>query len=169
MAGFHTKTFTQHNDYMTPKHAWEDIQHLIPKDKVIYEPFYGDGKSGDYLTELGYTVIHEDVDFYDNEIEPEWYDIIVSNPPFSDAKRIMKKLAELDKPFIMLMPSSKINTSYFRENFKDKQIQIIIPRKRIHFHKLVNGQIENKKSSCNFDCFYYAYKMELKESITWLD
>ena len=112
MAGFHTKTFTQHDDYMTPKHAWEDIQHLIPKDKVIYEPFYGDGKSGDYLTELGYTVWHQDVDFYDNEIEPEWYDIIVSNPPFSDVKRIMKKLAELDKPFIMLMPSSKINTSY---------------------------------------------------------
>jgi hypothetical protein len=27
---------------------------------------------------------------------------------------VMKKLKELDKPFIIIMPSSKINTSYFR-------------------------------------------------------
>ena len=31
MAGFHTKTFIKHDDYMTPKHAWEDIKHLIGK------------------------------------------------------------------------------------------------------------------------------------------
>ena len=29
----------KHDDYMTPKYAWEHIQHLIPKDKVIWEAF----------------------------------------------------------------------------------------------------------------------------------
>ena len=34
----------KHDDYMTPKYAWENIQHLIPKDKVIWEAFYGGKK-----------------------------------------------------------------------------------------------------------------------------
>jgi hypothetical protein len=165
MASFHTKTFTKHDDYMTPKHAWEDIKDMIPKDKVIWEAFYGNGTSGTYLQELGFNTIHENIDFYDNNLG----DIIVSNPPFSDCKNVMKRLAELDKPFILIMPSSKISTSYIRENFKDKGVQIIIPRKRIQFIKLVDGEIPTDyKSCCNFDTFYYCYKIGLKESITWL-
>lgn len=64
MAGFRTKTFAVHDDYMTPKSAWEAIHSYIPKDKMIWEPFYGDGKSGDYLKELGFHVIHEPMDFF---------------------------------------------------------------------------------------------------------
>ena len=131
MAGFHTKTFIKHDDYMTPKHAWEAVAEYIPQDKTIWEAFYGDGESGQYLTELGFNVIHEPVDFFKNDMG----DIIVSN-----------------------------------RAWKDKKIQIIIPRKRIHFNKLVDGETpENYKSSCNFDCFYYCYKMSLPQDIIWLE
>jgi hypothetical protein len=162
MAGFHTKTFLKHDDYMTPKYAWENIQHLIPSDKVIWEPFYGDGKSGEYLQELGFQVIHEPIDFFENDLG----EIIVSNPPFSQCKEIMKRLVELDKPFIIILPSSKINTSYCREFFKNNSLQIIIPIKRIQFKKLVNG-VDESKNSCNFDCFYYCWKMNFEKDITW--
>jgi hypothetical protein len=166
MAGFHTKTFIKHDDYMTPKSAWENIKHLIPKDKVIWEAFYGDGKSGNYLKELGFNVIHEPIDFFENDLG----DIIVSNPPFSLSKQVMKHLKQLDKPFIIIMPSSKINTSYFRENFMNKGLQIVIPRKRIHFDKLVEGERpKNCKNACNFDCFYYCYKMGFDKDINWLE
>jgi len=40
MVGFHTKRFLKHDDYMTPKSAWDNIKHFIPKDKVIWEAFY---------------------------------------------------------------------------------------------------------------------------------
>ena len=63
MAGFNTKKFSKHDDYMTPKYAWEAIQSLIPKNKVIWEAFYGNGNSGKYLSELGFDVIHKEVDF----------------------------------------------------------------------------------------------------------
>ena len=167
MAGFHPKLFLKHDDYMTPKYAWENIKEFIPKDKVIWEAFYGDGKSGDYLKELGFEVIHEPVDFFENDLG----DIIVSNPPFSKSKEVIYRLRELDKPFIVLMPMSKINTSYFRENFKsNNDLQIIIPRKRIHFEKQVEGKkVEGWKNACSFDCFYYCYKIGLKNSITWLE
>ena len=160
MAGFHTKTFIKHDDYMTPKYAWENIKEYIPKNKVIWEAFYGDGKSGQYLKELGFDVIHGKIDFF----KENKGDLIISNPPFSDAKNIMDRLYELDKPFILIFPSSKINTQYFRK-WKLKGIQIIIPRKRIQFIKNGN-ELQNK---CNFDCFYYCYKINLEKDIIWLE
>ena len=168
MSSFHTKTFLKHDDYITPKYAWENINQYIPKDKVIWEAFMGDGKSGEYLRELGCKeVIHNDNDFFEsNEGE-----VIISNPPFSKTKEIMTRLKELDKPFILILPCSKICTSYFRENFKntDDPIQIIIPKKRIHFNKQVNGETpKGWKNACNFDCFYYCYKMNLPRDIIWL-
>ena len=165
MATFTNKGFLKHDDYMTPKYAWEHIEQYIPKDKVIWEAFYGDGKSGQYLTELGCSVIHEPVDFFENNLG----DVIVSNPPFSLSKEVMNRLYEIDKPFIILFPSSKINTQYFRK-WKDRNIQIIIPKKRIHFEKQVDGEVpEGWRSACNFDCFYYCYKMNLQKDIIWLE
>lgn len=163
MAGFHTKTFLKHDDYMTPKYAWENIKEYIPKDKVIWEAFYGDGTSGEYLEEMGFNVIHKPIDFF----ESNEGDIVVSNPPFSKSKEIINRLKILDKPFILIMPTSKLNTSYIRENFKDSddKLQIIIPRKRIQFIKNGN-ELQNK---CNFDCFYYCYKCNLERDIIWLD
>jgi hypothetical protein len=164
MAVFHTKTFLKHDDYMTPKYAWEHVKQYIPQDKVIWEAFYGDGKSGTYLQELGFNVIHEPIDFF----EENKGDIIVSNPPFSLSKEIMDRLYELDKPFMIIFPSSKINTQYFRK-WKDKNLQIIIPKKRIHFTKKVDGETpKNWKNACYFDCFYYCYKMNLPNDIVWL-
>ena len=155
----------KHDDYMTPKYAWENIQQYIPKDKVIWEAFMGDGKSGEYLKELGFNVIHNNNDFFEsNEGE-----VIVSNPPFSKSKDIIKRLKLLDKPFIIILPVSKICSQYFRE-FLNTELQIIIPRKRIHFEKKVNGETpKNWKNSCNFDCFYYCYKMNLPRDIIWLE
>ena len=163
MATFTTATFQKHDDYMTPKHAWEDIKQYIPKDKVIWESFYGDGTSGTYLKEMGFNTIHEPIDFFKSDVG----EIIVSNPPFSKSKEVVARLHELDKPFILIMPVSKLNTSYMKV-FKNK-LQIIIPKKRIHFFKLVDGKIpENWKNACNFDCFYYCYKIGLENDITWL-
>jgi hypothetical protein len=170
MAGFHTKTFTKHNDYMTPKSAWENIVNYIPKNKIIWESFYGDGTSGQYLTELGFkNVIHQDKDFF--KWTPEKYDLIVSNPPFQFKKEVLTRLKQLEKPFIMIMPCSSLTTQYFRKLFSESEdrIQIIIPRKRIHFVKLINGKKpENWKNACNFDCFYFCYKINLPNDMLWL-
>jgi len=168
MAGFHTKTFLKHDDYMTPKYAWENIKQYIPTDKVIWEAFYGDSNSGKFLQELGFETIHEPIDFF---IENRG-DIIISNPPFSKSKEVLARLKELNKPFIMILPAPKIHTSYVRNLFKDTPdpLQIIIPRKRIQFIKLVNGKVpDNYKSDCNFDCFYYCWKMNLPHDIVWLE
>ena len=166
MATFNNKSFLKHDDYMTPKYAWENIKKYIP-DVKIWEAFYGDGESGTHLQSLGFDVIHKEIDFFNDDTLPE-YDCIVSNPPFSQSKAVVERLLKLDKPFIIIMPSSKINTGYFRESFMNK-IQIIIPPKRIHFTKLVDGEKpKNWKNACNFDCFYYCYKIGLPKDIMWI-
>ena len=217
MAGFTTKVFKVHDDYMTPNSAWDAIKDYIPhtvkiKDNllitnnhlegvdhdcpdkrmrnyltgspdefrpcVIWEAFYGDGKSGDYLKTLfdnDYThfwdskllknrttpfIEDEDLEeldkcYYKKKLEPKFIhknidffkhdlgDVIVSNCPFSLKKEVFTRLKELQKPFIIICPSSMINTKYIRELFmhEEDKLQIIIPRRRIHFIKLIDGKI----------------------------
>lgn len=168
MAGFHTKTFIKHDDYMTPKSAWENIKHLIPKDKIIWESAFGDGDSGKYLTELGFNVIHKDIDYFNEE--PNKWDIQITNPPFTKKKEWFKRAKELDKPFIIIVPTATLHTNYIRELFNNQKLQIIIPRKRIQFDKMVNGVKDlNAKKVCNFDCFYYCWKMDFENDIIWLE
>lgn len=152
--------FTRDDAWNTPKSTWESIAHLLPKDKIIYEPFYGDGKSGEYLTELGFKVEHHKIDFFE---DPSFnYNIIVSNPPYSCKPKIFKRLAELDKPFMLLLPVSTMTKKFLKIYFKDK-IQIVIPPTRIHF---VKAGKQTKGSW--FDTVWICYKMNLNTDIVFL-
>lgn len=167
MALFSNKAFTKHDDYMTPFSAWDDIKEYIPKDKIIWEAFYGNGMSGTHLQKLGCNVIHENIDFFENNMG----DIVVSNPPFTKIPEILLRLKQLNKPFILIMPVTKMNTQYFRKLFskETEQIQIIVPKKRIQFEKYLNGEkVKEQKNKCNFDCFYFCWKMKLERDIIWL-
>jgi len=148
---------------MTPAHVWLDIDQYIPKDKIIWECFYGDGKSGKHLEKLGCKVIHDKIDFF----KEDHGDILISNPPFSIKKEVFTRLKELGKPFIMISPSNMICYQYYRELFKEENMQIIIPRKRINFIKIKDGKTLATQG-CYFDCFYYCWKMNLPKDIIFL-
>jgi len=157
-------SFTKDKDsdnYATDKKGWEIIKEYIPKDKIIWSPFYCDGKQKEYFKEMGYDIIHEDKDFF--SYTPE-YDIVIDNPPFSKLRDILNKLKELDKPFILIMPSSKINAVWFQKKFKE-HLQIIIPLKKIPFTNL-NPDIP---FNFNWGTYYYCYKMNLPKDIIWLE
>ena len=53
---------------MTPFSAWEDVSAYISRHLTLWEAFYGDGTSGHHLTELGFDVIHEDLDFFTRRV-----------------------------------------------------------------------------------------------------
>ena len=158
--------FSTHDDYMTPKYVWKQISQYIPKDKVIWEGFYGDGTSGQYLRELGCKkVIHDAyLDFFQHDLG----DICITNPAFTVKKETLQHLVKLKKPFILLLPYNILLCKYFRELFNDKTIQLIIPSKRIHFQKVVNG-IKEKETRPSFDCIYYCWKMNLPKDIIYLE
>jgi hypothetical protein len=62
MATLNHKHFIKHDDYMTPINSWVEILQFIPKDKIIWACFYGDGESGRYWQSLGLDIIHEPID-----------------------------------------------------------------------------------------------------------
>lgn len=146
------------DDYMTPKAVWESIREYIPKNKIIWEAFYGDGKSGEYLRELGFEVIHEDIDFF----KENRGDIIVSNPPFSSKMAVLKRLKELDKPFILLLPASALGTKTLQELYGNT-LQVIVPKGRICYIK--NGK---QTAGVWFASFFYCYKCNLPRDLVFL-
>ena len=122
--------------------------------------FYNEGKSGEYLKQLGFETIHENEDFFSTQKRG---DIIVSNIPFSCKVKVFQRLKELDMPFIIIVPISTISKQFYMEYFADK-CKIIIPNKRIHFEK--NGD-ESKR--CWFDTIFICYKIDtLEKQITYL-
>ena len=104
------------DNYATDKLGWEIIKEYIPREKIIWSPFYCDGKQKEYFADMGLDIIHEDKDFFD--YTPE-YDIIIDNPPFSKWKEICLRLKELDKPFILVSFPKCFLTKKFQNLFKE--------------------------------------------------
>lgn len=167
--------FNVYNDYYTPEYAWKNINHILPKDKIIWESCMLNShksKSPEYLSKLGCNVVY-DCDMNMLEKQPENFDMIVSNPPFETniKKNILKKFVELDKPFIIIMNSMNVYSNYMRDIFKEKfkYLQIINPKGKIHFDKLLdNGELEHIKKT-SFYCIYLCYKMNIKNEDLWLE
>jgi hypothetical protein len=139
----HKKDKTDDN-WNTSKTAVDAIVHLIPKESIVYEPFTNDtSKSHIYIHNHGFKTVSHIGDFYSN---PPIFDIIITNPPFSDMQRCLSRLFELGKPFILIVPLSLIVRQYFKQ-YRDK-VSILIPEKRIQFEKAGS----NDRSP--FDCMY---------------
>ena len=158
-------SFTEDKDsdnYITNGTDWERIKDYIPKDKKIWAPFYCDGKQKEYFKDMGFDIIHEDRDFF--SYTPD-HDIVIDNPPFSKKKEILKRLKELDKPFILIAPSVLLCYKYFQTDFKD-DLQIIVPFSRIKFKHLKS---DNKNYTPPYASFFFCYKMNLPKDLIFID
>lgn len=153
------------DEYYTPIKIWQDILHYLPRDKVYIDPFFGDGSNIENLKSLGLDVVGADLDAFDllDEIP---YDIIITNPAFSKniLIELLFNLDALQKPFILILPITKIFSKYFRRSFRSyKDIQIIIPKERMSFIDPTSS-----KSNPSFVCAYICYKMDLPADILFL-
>lgn len=126
------------DDRFTPFYAVKPIMKYIPKDKKIWMPF-DQFWSAYYrlFTENGYDVVISSIetgqDFFNYEPNED-YDIIVSNPPFSEKDKVLKRLYELNKPFAMLLPLSTLQGDKRSQLFYNNNIQLLCFDKRICFH-----------------------------------
>jgi hypothetical protein len=156
--------FNIHDDFYTRKKTWQQITPFIPQDKTIYEfcLLNSNEQSKKHFQELGYNVIgNNTIDFLESNEEEEQADILVSNIPFSTEikQKILKKLVELDKPFIIIMNSMNLFTKYFKEIFKDKEIYFIYPSSKINFDKYIDGVLQPTKNNISFYSIYVCYKV----------
>jgi len=155
------------DEYTTPLYVWKMLLDYLDLDKntIIYEPFYNEGKSQDYLGKLGYkNIIHKKEDFFEN-YEKYNYDVILSNPPYSIKQNILKILYKIDKPFVLIMPTVIISKLYVKNIFGQdtSNIQYIIPNRRMQFE--INGYNQKRTP---FDTLFFCYKMNLQRDIIYL-
>jgi len=151
------------DNYATDANGWEIIKPYIPTDKKIWAPFYCDGKQKEIFSDMGYDIIHEDKDFFE-EYKTKEYDIIIDNPPFSLFKEICFKLKELDKPFILIGFSKIVLMKWFQKLFKD-DLQLMFPFTRPTFTHLTTPK---KGYTPPFGVVYFCYKMNLKKDLMFL-
>ena len=164
--------FSVNDEYYTPKKAWEQIAKYIPKNKVIWEAFGRDTRihSPKYLKELGFKVLTTKRDFF---VENKG-DIIVSNPPYDKKEKlkqkVLERLLQIDKPFILIMPTTTIHTKYYRDIFKKqiRNLQLIIPKEKIQFYNLDKSGNMVIKNNCSFYSIYLCYKIYLKKDLVFL-
>lgn len=142
---------------MTPRHGVLPIVKYLPKDKIIWCPFdKEDSEFVKVLTEQGFKVVYSHIengqDFY--TYEPAEWDIIVSNPPFTNKRKIFERALSFNKPFALIMSNTWLNDSAPKQIFKDKQLQLLMFEERMKF--LNNGVVQNK---ITFSSSYYCYNI----------
>lgn len=133
------KTNRTSDEVYTPAYAVKPLIKYIQQfnpNAIIWCPF--DKDYSNYvriLTEAGFEVIYSHIDDNKNFFyyEPENYDIIISNPPFSIKDDILKRLYELDKPYAMLLPIPTLQGQTRFPYLKD--IQYLGFDKRINYYK----------------------------------
>lgn len=130
------KSFQNKDEYYTPKILVDPIVKYIEKNKTVWCPF--DTEESEFviaLKEKGNNVISSHIwngkDFF--KYNPDKYDIIVSNPPFSKKLDVLKRLYEIDKPFAMLLGLPILNYQEIGSFFINKRLQLLIVDKKVSF------------------------------------
>ena len=130
----------------TPYYASEAIIKYIDPRLVVWCPFDQVWSSFvQLLLQNGNRVIYSHIndgrDFF--TWEPDYYDLIVTNPPFSCKDEVIARLYELNKPFAILLPLNSLQGRSRYDYFKNG-IQLLAFDQRIEFHDPNNMGTPNK-------------------------
>ena len=144
------------DECFTPFYAVEPILKYLDKTKTYWLPFDEEWSAFVQLMEendfnIIISSIRDGFDFF--EYEPENYDIIISNPPFSKKDAVLKRLFELGKPYAMLLP---LNALQGQRRFPFlTEIETLSFDKRIGYHQNFNF---NHTTESNFFASAYFCK-----------
>ena len=152
----------------TPKYGVKPIIKYIKSWSIIWCPF--DKEESNFvilLKEAWFKVIFSHIDnwedFY-NYQPKEHYDVMISNPPFTNKRKIFERAIELWKPFAFLMTLTWLNDSWPKQVFKYHDLELLMFDKRIEFiQPWQNETIVNKKIT--FSSAYYCHGILPKQII----
>ena len=139
---FKRGNWNKKDEYYTPVILVKPILEYIKPNSTVWCPF--DTSQSEFvllLKDAGHKVIQSHKwygkDFFEYEPD-EPYDYIISNPPFTLKKKILKRLYKLDKPFAMILGLPILNYQEMGNFFYEKQesgknLQLLIVDKKVSF------------------------------------
>lgn len=123
------------DDFQTPAIALEPLIPFLKKDWIIWECAEGKGKLTKALYAKGFQVLGTDIltgyDFLN--WQPDKFDCIVTNPPYSLKQNFLLRAYQLHTPFALLLPLTTLETAKRQNLFKNYGVEIILFDKRINF------------------------------------
>lgn len=151
------------DDFQTPAEALNPLLPFLKTDWVIWECAEGKG----YLTKAlkkSFDVIGTDIltgyDFL--RWEPEHYDCIITNPPYSLKQKFLIRAYQLGKPFALLLPLTTLETKARQDLFKNYGVEIILFDRRINFH-----QPSGKESKAWFATAWFTNGLNIGKQLTF--
>jgi len=149
----------KNDECYTPAEGVMPILEYIPKGKIVWCPF--DTEKSNFVKLIDnciFSHIDNGQDFYTYE-PPNW-DMLISNPPYTNKRKIFERALSFGKPFAMLMSNTWLNDAAPKQLFYEKDLQLLMFDKRIKYSN--NGIIQNK---ITFSSSYYCYNFLPKQII----
>jgi hypothetical protein len=150
----------------TPAYAIDPLIQFLNEDWIIWECAAGEGNIVNYLSSKGYKVIGTDILTGQNffEWEPDQWDCIVTNPPYSIKYQWLEHCYDLGKPFALLLPVETIGAASGQRLFEEYGCEIIFLNKRVDFK--MPGRTY-RKSSAQFPVAWFTWKMKIGKAINF--
>lgn len=125
----------KNDECYTPDYAVTPILKYIPQGAIVWCPF--DTLESEFVKQISnqnpvrFTHIDAGFDYF--EWEPSRWDVMVSNPPFTNKRGIFKRALGFGKPFALLMSNTWLNDSAPKQLFREVDLQLLMFEQRIHF------------------------------------
>lgn len=156
----------KNDECYTPEYVVEAIVPYLPPPstgKVIWCPFdKEDSAFVKVLRKHGFKVVNSHIDYGQDFYiyEPKHWDIMVSNPPFTNKRGIFARALSFDKPFALIMSNTWLNDAAPNVLFSEKDLQLLMFRKRINFIGT-----DGLMGRPTFSSSYYCYNLLPKQII----
>ena len=148
----------------TPDYAVKPILEYIPKDVIVWCPF--DTEESEFVKQIPnnvYSHINTGQDFF--TYEPDNWDVIVSNPPFTDKRKFFERALSFNKPFALIMTNAWLNDSAPKQLFKDKDLQLLMFDKRMKFNSPDGRPNDKITFSSSYYCWNFLPKQIIMEEL----
>ena len=148
----------------TPHYGVTPILKYIPKDSIVWCPF--DTEESEFVKQVPnnvYSHINTGQDFFN--YEPDKWDVIVSNPPFTNKRKFFERALSFNKPFALIMTNAWLNDSAPKQLFKDKDLQLLMFDKRMKFNSPDGRPNDKITFSSSYYCWNFLPKQIIMESL----
>ena len=155
------------DEWYTPDYGVEPILKYIPEGDIVWCPF--DKEDSQFVIQISKqnkvirSHLESGQDFFD--YEPDEWDMIVSNPPFTDKRKFFERALSFNKPFALIMTNTWLNDSAPKQLFKDKDLQLLMFDKRMKFVSPDGRDNDKITFSSSYYCWNFLPKQIIMEEL----
>ena len=155
----------KNDECYTPNYGVTPILKYIPDDKIVWCPF--DKKDSEFVKQIRDPIVYSHIDTGQDffNYEPDEWDIIISNPPFTAKRKYFEKALSFHKPFALIMSNTWLNDRAPMQIFKDRDLQLLMFDKRMKFI-MPDGRDNNKITfSSSYFCWNFLPRQIIIENL----